>query len=155
MDKFNLNANDFFWFGNVTPGFHTYTPECPLTGDPRNQYAFMFYWTDLSFLEGGTTYYAYFEGGGSNPCPYSLKSAEPCLVVSFINATMNDGNPVGNINAVLFASGDMLSQVYLFPDAEWGEAGIDVSVGFGAVGAPLNDSQLSECIVWVGATRWL
>jgi len=134
-DELVLNANGYISFNGNTSG--NYQVVCPL---PVNETllasrVFAFYWTDWCFdcgsgPHGGHAYYRFFEPGS---CPYLAKQSEGCLVVDYENATDYDALVIGNVNAFVFTSGVVLSQVKIAPTGVWGDPSENDGALFGKV----------------------
>jgi len=125
-----LNANGYISFNGSTS--MNWVPPCPFpdSAPAANsfQLGFAFYFTDLSPLLGGSARYRFYPVG---QCPYTGKSSDGCLVVDMQGTLMDDGSPAGNLNALVFTSGDMLGQIELSASGEWGQANETLGVGFG------------------------
>lgn len=140
VDHWVLNANGYISFSNLTST--AYSPICPLPQPPTKLLSrgFLFYWSDWCFgCGGGTAFYRFFPVGA---CPYLAKQSEGCLVVHYDNGYDDDGLFMGNVNAIIFTSGVMLSQVQLFNNSVWGEPSENVGALFGIQDWALNASVM-------------
>ena len=132
-DELVLNANGYISFNGNTSNAYQVSCPLPVNDTLLANRAFAFYWTDWCFVCGagpreGRAYFRFFEPGS---CPYLAKQSEGCLLVDYQNATDNNGLVIGNVNAFVFTSGGMLSQVKIVPTGVWGEPSEDDGALFG------------------------
>lgn len=155
-----LSANGLILFGeqygiNATydNGKETFTTNCtvPQSRDPNGDSSFLrgfaFAWGDYDWSSDArsASSKALFKTFPEGECPFAPKVNESCLVVSFITTPNYIGQSntktwVGDATAILFKSGDMLTQVRTFEESTWGvNAGDEVQgLVFGIQSVPIN-----------------